>query len=99
MPEESPGQDQGVSPLVREHARALLAALAQTGKPPDPVAALQIGQGWSVVVIAFPTPARQAIPPGLSECDRDCLVLLAQAPQPVPASRIRKELEAKNIAI
>jgi hypothetical protein len=80
-------------------ARALLEGLAQTGLEPRPDATLQKRDGWTVLVICFPSPASQELPPGLSECDRHCLSMLGQAQQPVSAKWIRRELERQRIEV
>src|SRR5262249_54948846 len=44
---------------------------------PRPGAAVEVGGGWTVLLVAVPTPPENRHA-GLSECERDCLALLAQ---------------------
>src|SRR5262245_11242073 len=76
-------------------AEALLADLQRLEEPPQPEAVVRAGAGWTVLVVTFPTPGQEV--PGLSECDRDCLKLLAQLKEPYSAARLRKELEKRGI--
>src|SRR5262249_58196641 len=50
--------------------------------------------GWSVVVILTPAPAPAGDGPRLSQCDLDCLALLAQAKEPLSGVRVRKQLDS-----
>jgi hypothetical protein len=72
--------------------------LQVTGETPRPEAAIRTGGGWTVFFLAFPTtPADETA--GLTPCDRDCLVLLAQAQEPLSGVRVRKELEQRSIGV
>jgi len=63
---------------------------------PTPGAAVEVGEGWTVLLVAVPTPPadRHA---GLSECERDCLTLLAQANEPLSGCRTRTELRRLGV--
>jgi hypothetical protein len=69
--------------LVPGYARQLLLDLQQAGQPRVETALASQG-GWTVLVMAFPTPAGQGVP-DLTECDRDCLRLLARLDHPISA--------------
>src|SRR5262245_59417263 len=71
-----------VRPVVCDHADSCLADLAATRASPCAEAAIRAASGWTVFVIAFPTPNGDEAP-GLTECDRDCLTLLAQVREPL----------------
>ena len=51
-----------------------------------------------MLLVAFGTPPGEEVA-GLTECDRDCLALLAQACEPLSAARVRRELEGRGIGI
>jgi hypothetical protein len=61
--------------LVSGYARQLLLDLQHAGQPRAETALASEG-GWTVLVTAFPSPAAEGVE-GLTECDRDCLRLLA----------------------
>jgi Fe2+ or Zn2+ uptake regulation protein len=82
--------------LVVGHAHSLLGDLLKASAQLRCEAASLSADGWSVLAIAFP--ARESDSdraPG--ECDRDCLALLARAQRPLPAWRIRQDLEAAHL--
>jgi hypothetical protein len=91
---EQPGADL-IRPLVWEQAQACLARLQQSGQGPCPEAALRAGGGWTVLVIAFPSPDGQPCP-GLTDCDRDCLALLGQVQEPLSGVRVHQQLEERG---
>jgi hypothetical protein len=81
-----------VRSLVVGHGSACLLELEQSAAIPRAEATLQQGTRWALLVLALPVPAGQGIP-GLTECDRDCLALLARSNEPLSAARVRRELE------
>src|SRR5262245_61339124 len=83
--------------LVSGYAHACLADLQQAGQPRVETA-LSSAQGWTVLVMTFPTTAGQDSP-SLTECDRDCLRLLSVLREPMSAVRIRKEMEVRGVGI
>jgi hypothetical protein len=83
--------------LVTGYARSCLLDLRHAGQPRAETALASEG-GWTVLVMAFPSPAGQDVP-DLTECDRDCLRLLGQLRQPMSAVRIRKEMDVRGIGI
>jgi hypothetical protein len=85
--------------FVTNHAEECVENLQETGETPRPEAALRTEGRWTVLVAAFPTPSDQGVPLGLTECDHNCLALLAQARQPLSGARVRKELEIRNVGI
>jgi hypothetical protein len=97
MPEQRAGVD-AVRSLVQGYAQECLGDLAQRGDVPRPEAAVVEGGGWTVLVVAFPTPPGEHVP-GLTDCDRDCLALLAKVQEPLSAARVRRELEKRGTAI
>jgi hypothetical protein len=97
MPEQPSGVDR-VRSLVSAYAQECLEDLSRAGCVPRADAAVRAGGGWTVLLVASPTPAGDGVP-GLTECDRDCLAYLAVACEPLSAARVRRELEKKGIAI
>jgi hypothetical protein len=81
-----------VRSLVVGHGSACLAELEQSAAIPRAEASLQNGARWTLLVVALPLPTGQGVP-GLTECDRDCLALLARSNEPLSAARARRELE------
>jgi hypothetical protein len=81
-----------VRSLVVGHGTACLAELERSAAVPRTEAALQSGERWTLLVVALPVPTGQDIP-GLTDCDRDCLALLARSCEPLSAARVRRELE------
>jgi hypothetical protein len=83
---------------VEGYADACLADLRKAGAEPRAVLGARSGGGWTVLLVAMPTP-----PPddgaGLTECDRDCLALLARATEPLSAARVRRSLEKQGVGI
>jgi hypothetical protein len=77
------------------HAHQCLQDLQKLDMVPQPEAVLCSGGGWTVLLVTYPTPAG-ADPSGLSDCDRDCLCLLAQVSRPLSAARVRNELEKRG---
>jgi hypothetical protein len=84
--------------LVDGYARQCLEDLGRADAAPRPEAAVVADGCWTVLVAVLPTPAELSVP-GLTECDRDCLLLLAQAPEPPSAARIRRDLEKRGLAV
>jgi hypothetical protein len=97
MPDIDGGVDR-VRSLVVGHAQSCLADLAGTGAVPRADAAVRAAGGWTVLVVVFPTLPAEGVP-GLTECDRDCLGILAQAREPLPAARVRRDLEKRRVGI
>jgi hypothetical protein len=97
MPEQPSGVDR-VRSLVLGHAQALADDLAAAGVLPRPEAAVETREGWTILAVALPTPAGLGVP-GLTECDHDCLTLLAQAPEPLSAARVCRDLEKRGLGI
>jgi hypothetical protein len=98
MPEQPSSGVDPVRSLVSAYANECLEDLSRAGCVPRADAAVKAGGGWTVLLVAFPTPAGDGVP-GLTECDRHCLAYLAAACEPLSAARVCKELERKNIAI
>jgi hypothetical protein len=96
--QEQPSGQDPVRAAVAAHAEACLAALRQTGSDPHPEAAVRERDGWTVLLVAFRTPPHGEVP-GLSDCDRDCLTLLAGSREPLSAARVRKELEKRGVGV
>jgi hypothetical protein len=84
--------------LLRAYRDLLLDDLKRCGDVPRCSAATASADGWSVLVIACPAPAADGAA-GLTQCDRDCLTLLAQSPEPVSGVRVRRELEKRGIGV
>ena len=84
-----------VRSLVIGQAHLLLGDLLKAGDAPRAEAARLCGEGWAVEVRVYPSAAGEGLA-GLSRCERDCLELLGQAKEPMPAKLIRKELEARR---
>ncbi len=88
MSEQFPGEV--AHDLTVRNAAAHLASLREAGGPPFPVGHLAEGGGWSVLELAFPTPATEARRlASLSDCDRSCLRVLAESEAPVPANKVQ----------
>jgi hypothetical protein len=81
--------------LLVGHASACLLDLQQSGEVPHGDATVQEGHGWGLVLIAVPR-SPDAPPLELSECERDCLALLAEVRKPLSAYRVRKEMEQRG---
>jgi hypothetical protein len=90
-----------VASLVEGHAEACLAGLKEAGNVPRPSAAVADGAGWVVLTMAFPAPPELTVPPGLPECDADCLALLVlkRGQNRLSARRIRGELERLRMGV
>jgi hypothetical protein len=97
MPEQPSGVDR-VRSLVSAYAQECLADLSRAGCVPRADAAVKAGAGWTVLLVAFPTPPGDH-EPRLTASDRDCLGYLASACEPLSAARVRRELEKKGLAI
>jgi hypothetical protein len=95
MPER-PSELNKVRSPVKGYALACLHDLQSVADPPRTEMALESAGGWSVLTVAF-----AALPgadvPGLRDCDRDCLALLAQAAAPLSGVRVRRELERRHL--
>ena len=96
MPEQ-PGVDR-VRSLLLGYARALADDLAAASSVPRPEAAVEASGGWTVLAFAMPTPAGEDVP-GLTDCDRDCLLLLTGAQEPLSAARVCRDLEKRGLGI
>jgi hypothetical protein len=97
MPEQPSGVDR-VRSLVLGHARALADDLTAAGAAPRPEAAVEAGGGWTILVAALPTPAGEDVPE-LTNCDRDCLLLLTGAQEPLSAARVCRQLDKRGLAV
>jgi hypothetical protein len=64
---------------VTSHAEECVQNLQETGESPRAEAAVRTVGTWTVLVAAFPTPTTNGVPLGMTECDHNCLALLAQA--------------------
>jgi hypothetical protein len=95
MPEpELSGVDR-VRSLVAGYAHGCLGELLRAAGPPRPEVAACSEAGWMVLLLAFPAlPGERGT--GLTECDRDCLVLLSQAQEVMSAPAVRRELEKRG---
>lgn len=51
-----------------------------------------------MLTLAFPTPPGGG-PDDLTDCERDCMALLATASAPLPGRAVRHELEARCIGV
>src|SRR5262245_47235378 len=94
MPDQQ-GQPSGVDKirsLVEGYADACLCDLRDAADAPRQQVTVQGAGGWTVFLAVFPTP-RAADTLALTECERHCLALLARKRFPVPAARLRTELE------
>ena len=69
-----------------------------SGALPHALSLLAQAHGWSALVILTPSALGEGID-GLSQCDRDCLTLLAQATVPLSGVSVRKQLEKRGIGI
>jgi hypothetical protein len=98
MPEQESAALNKIQVLVRAHAQECLADLLQAGCVPRPEVGLEGGGGWLLLLIATPAPPGGEVP-GLTDCDRACLALLAQVHEHLSAGRVRRELERRRIAI
>jgi hypothetical protein len=67
--------------LVSAYAQACRADLSEAGCVPRVEMAVEAGERWQVLVVAFPTLPGTEVP-GLTESARDCLALLSQAREP-----------------
>jgi hypothetical protein len=98
MPQQESSALDKVHVLVGAHARECLADLGGAGCAPRVEMAVEAGQRWQVLVVAFPTLPGAEVP-GLTESARDCLALLAQAREPLSAVRVRRDLERRGVGI
>jgi hypothetical protein len=99
MSEQTPAAPDPLFALVSAQAQAFLASLVQTKEKPRPELALQVGSGWTVLLSVFPTRAVPETRPELTECEHDCLKLLASTRRPMPAERVCIELERQGIGV
>src|SRR5262245_53475556 len=97
MPEQPRGVDR-VASLVSGHAETCLAELKQAGAVPRAGAAVRSEGGWTVLVLATPTPPAAGLT-GLTECDRDCIRLLMMAREPLSGARACRELDDRGIGV
>jgi hypothetical protein len=89
---------ESVRPTICGHAEACLETLQRSRASPEAEAAVRTAGGWTVLLAVFPTPASVSNA-GLTECDCDCLKLLAQLSLPISGARVCKELEARHIGV
>src|SRR5438132_7553080 len=97
MPDQPSGVNR-VRSLVQGYAGACLRDLAKTPDAPRTEAALETSGGWVVLTVAFPAPAGTSVP-CLTDCDRDCLVLLGQVTDPLSGARACQELERRGLGV
>ena len=88
-----------VREVTRAHAESCLAALQTTGEVAQAEAVLRAAGGWSVLLIAFPTPKDEQADVCLSGCEKACLALLGQFSEPIPGLRACAELERRGLGI
>ena len=98
MPEQTPAPDP-LPTLINAQAQSLLDGLLGAGGTPRPELAMQVGGGWTVLVSVFPTRPEPTAVLELTECERDCLKLLAMTGRPLPAERVCIELEDRGIGV
>jgi hypothetical protein len=98
---QQPGQSEPerVREVTCAHAESCLATLQEAAKVAQPEAVLRAAGGWSVLLIAFPTPKDEQGDVCLSECEKACLALLGQFSEPVPGLRACAELERRGLGI
>jgi hypothetical protein len=96
MPEQR-GVDR-VASLVEGHAETFLGDLIRSGDVPRQGVAALSREGWTVVLLATPTPPAAGLP-GLTECDRDCVLLLLRSREPLSGARACKELDRLGIGV
>src|SRR4051794_14864263 len=65
---------------------------------PHAAAGTATAHGWSVVVIVTPAAPGDGLD-HLTQCDRDCLALLAQATAPLSGHRVRKAMEGRGVGV
>lgn len=67
--------------------------------PPDaqPLVASRMVNGWAVLVVAAPLLPPEAA--ALTECEKDCLVLLARAGVPLSGLRCHRLLDREDIGV
>jgi hypothetical protein len=82
--------------LVAGQAHSLLGDLLKASAESRCEAASLSSDGWSVIAVAYSAGEGESnkVP---SECDRDCLVLLARARRPLPAWFVREQLEEAHL--
>src|SRR5262249_39593167 len=96
-----PQPPDGANPVRRDvvaHAEGCAGSLAAAGQRPQPEAAVRTGGGWTVLALAHPPPDG-AGHVGLTDCDVDCLSLLAQTRAPLSAERVCRGLEKHRIGV
>jgi hypothetical protein len=85
--------------LLEDQARHALGRLLSSGTPQAEAVVAAQG-GWTLLVSLFPTPPLgPEADHDLTPCDRDCLRILSVADRPLPADRVRNELESRKLAI
>jgi hypothetical protein len=94
MPEQPSTVDR-VRSLVTGHAQLLSGDLASVPDPPRPETAVVSDQGWTVLVVAVPTPPGAGVP-DLTECERDCIAVLMAADGPRSGVRVHRLLKRAN---
>jgi len=99
MAQAEQAQAETVRPVVSNHAQACLTGLQQTGERPRAEAALRAGQVWGVLVIAFPTQEEGEGERPPTQCEQDCLALLAQAGKPLSGVRVCRELDKRGLGV
>src|SRR5262249_9135236 len=77
--------------LAAAHGPALLADLEASGARAQAAFCASSG-GYGVLVVVMPSAPGEGLD-GLSDCDRDCLALLAVAAAPLSAVRVRREIK------
>jgi hypothetical protein len=96
MPEQQPQPPaDGVRSLVAGCAQALLTDLTRSGEGARTEVASRAGGGGTVLALAFPSPSTERAA-DLTDCDRDCLKLLAGADRPLSAVKVHRELRKRH---
>ena len=84
MPESEPSGVDRVRSFVAGYAHGCLGELLRAAESPRPEVAACSEAGWVVLLMAFPAPPGERVT-GVTECERDCLVLLSQAQEALSA--------------
>ena len=75
-----------------------LETILQGGAVPSPDAAVCARGGFAVLIAVFPLPGNAEGAVGLTDCERRCLAILAQAVEPLSAARVRQEMKRQALA-
>jgi len=87
-----------VQSLVTGYATGLLTDLSQIDESARAEATVEVTERWVVLVAVVPAKqAPETQQTTTTECDKDCLALLAQLQRPLSAARLCKELDKRGI--